>query len=1119
MAKLNKDISLLSAQEKRQLLAELLEEKLKKGKSVYPLSYTQRAMWLVHQIAPETYNIPVAIRLKGILNLKLFEQSIREIIRRHETLRTTFTVVDEQPMQVIRSSTPFQFPIIDLQTLPTDSKEAEMQRLISEEALKPFDLVNGPLLRTSLLRLGEEENIFLLTMHHIVSDASSVGLFFQELQVLYAAFSDGVPSPLPELPIRYVDFAQWQHGWMEEEKLERSLDYWKKQLSPPLPVLNLPKDYMRPRTQAFKGASLSSILGESLSHQLNELGRQEDCTLFMVLLAAFSVLLYRLTEQSDILVGVPIAGRNRKEFEGMIGLFINTLVIRNDLYGNPSFRELIRRVRKVALNAYANQELPFEKLLEVLQPKRDTSQTPIFQVFLNMLPINEDKVNFSGLKAEFISRQDVEAKFDLTLYVTKQNKQVRLNFVYNIDLFSRERMEEMLRQLEWLLNQIAQSPDHSIDNYSLLTPHARQVLPDPMIALPEPQHVLLPQMIKAWVEQTPNQVALLHHEQHWTYAQLDKQVSKLARQLIRNGLKPGEVVAVCGSRSFNLIASMLAVFVSGGVLLTIDDHLPGQRKQWMLQAASARALIYVANEQIEDVPWADQLASKNTFILPASASDHFIEQTPTDTVSISFPRLSGDDPAYIFFTSGTTGKPKGVRGTHKGLSHFLCWQRDMFGIQPRDRAAQLTALSFDVVLRDVFLALVSGATLCLPDDHIPLDSNKTLHWLHKTHISIVHTVPTLAQTWLSSVSDTLSLTELRWVFFAGEPLTDELVQEWRKHVPHGRIVNLYGPTETTMAKCFYEVPAPPLPGIQPVGRPMPQTQALVLNKNGQLCGIGEPGQIVIRTPFRTNGYINAPEENTKKFVSNPFRQDDEDILYFTGDLGRFRPDGQLDILGRMDAQVKIRGNRIELSEIESILARHAAVRQAVASIWETEVGDKRLVAYIVTDSSQLPQTRELRNFLKTQLPDYMIPASFMTLEAIPLTPNGKVDRTALPTPNLDAKLQESFVPPQTDVEQILAKIWEDVLRLPRVGIHDNFFELGGHSLLATQVISRIQQNLKVALPIRSLFETPTIEELAIVVVEKKLEQVKSEKLLELLAKLEGLAGQEVPGRLNPDDST
>ncbi|MCC6499597.1 MAG: amino acid adenylation domain-containing protein [Anaerolineales bacterium] len=1035
-----------------------------------PLSFAQRRMWVLDQLEPgnPAYNLSVSIRLRGHLRMDALTNSVAEIIRRHETLRTTFIMMDDEPAQVIHAPFTLPVPIVIIQP----EQEPELPRLIHEETSQLFDLSKMPPVRAKLLKLDDTDHVLVFTFHHIISDGWSLQVFIRELRSLYQSFVNKQTPLLPDLPVQYVDFVHWQDEWLQGDALDSQLSYWKEQLAAPLPMLNLPADYARPKVQTFHGARTSLTLSEPLSSALKELSRQESSTLFMTLLAAFSVLLYRQTGQTDMVIGTPIAGRSRSELERLIGVFLNTLVIRVDLNRDPTFLELVRRVRKVALQAYANQDIPFEKLLEELHPERYLNRTPIFQVFFNMLNFNEETLGFADLKSDYVDQSDAEARFDLTLYAREEHKCINLIFVYNTDLFSHERMEEMAGQLEGLLKQIAASPDETIDRYSLITDRARLMLPDPAALLDRPEQIFLPRWVSDWARRTPNAIAIEKDAHCWTYKELDIQARLLARRLVRMGVKSGDVVAVCGSRSFNLIASMLAVFVSGGVLLTIDDDLPIQRKQLMLREASAKALIRGGGETEARIVWADMIQEDMILRLTDSPKDLAASEVEDEATDIQ-PALSGDAPAYIFFTSGTTGTPKGVRGNHNGLSHFLVWQRNTFDVQSSDRAAQLTALSFDVVLRDIFLVLVSGATLCLPEDNIELDAEATLKWLGRNRISIIHTVPALAQMWLGGHAAESYLPELRWVFFAGEPLKDSLVHQWRKYFPECQIVNLYGPTETTMAKCFYQIPSQIHQGIQPVGAPLPQTQALIINKAGRLCGIGEVGEIVIRTPFRTLGYINAPEENARKFFRNPFRDDEHDLVYHTGDQGRYRLDGYLDILGRIDDQVKIRGNRIELSEIESALCQHPDVKQAVVSLWEDETGDKRLAAYIVPVDLQFPKRHELKGYLQQLLPPYMLPASYILVDAIPLTSNGKINRRALPDPDFQSG-QDFYIAPQSQLQELLVGIWSDVLHLEKVGIHESFFDLGGHSLLATQIMSRIRQVTRVDLPLRVLFEFPTV---------------------------------------------
>lgn len=1057
-----------------------------RSRDSFPLSFAQRRMWLLDQLEPgnPAYNLAVSIRLRGNLRMDALVDSIAEVIRRHESLRTTFIMVNDQPAQIIHP--PYRLPV-SVEAIPL-GEERELQQAILKETSRSFDLLNGPLMRATVLELGDTDHVCVFTFHHIISDGWSILVFVRELQALYRSSVSKQASPLADLPVQYVDFADWQERWLQGDVLEAQLDYWKKQLAAPLPVLNLSTDYVRPKVQTFNGARVTAQLSESLSSALKELSRKEGCTLFMTLLAAFSALLYRHTGQSDLTIGSPIAGRSRTELEGLIGFFLNTLVMRVHLDDSPTFHELIQRVREVALQAYANQDVPFEKLLEELHPERHLNRTPVFQVFFNMLNFNEGLLDFADLRSEYLAQPDTEARFDLTLYVREENKRITLVFVYNTDLFSHERILELGSQMQMLLEQIVEYPERSIEEYSLFTPQARAVLPDPTLTLDEPEQVLLPAWILRWATETPDAIAIEKAESKWTYRELEARAVLLAQELICRGVQPGDAVALSGSRSFDLIAGMLAIFKSGGVLLTVDSGLPAKRKRLMLEQASTKAVVYAGNIDSVDLSWADALDPQNILALPeASESEH----DRSNTKRASLPPLTGNDPAYIFFTSGTTGVPKGVLGNHKGLGHFLNWQRETFEVRPGDRAAQLTGLSFDVILRDVFVALVSGATLCLPDDNIQLDAEATLHWMKESDITIVHTVPTLAHTWVSSAT-AVDLPDLRYIFFAGEPLQASLIEKWRSSVPHGQIVNLYGPTETTMAKCFYPVPERPLPSTQPVGRPLPQTQVFVVGRHGQLCGLGEPGEIVIRTPFRTRGYLNEQRENDRGFVTNPFGTDQQDKVYFTGDQGRFRPDGVLEILGRNDDQIKIRGLRVELAEIENALARHPAVRQAVVIAWQGPENDKRLVAYIVPSTVQFPHVHELIGYLQQDLPSYMIPAHFMLIDALPFTANGKVNKRELPDPDVQSARTAVFVAPQTQLQELVAEIWADVLKLEKVGIRDNFFELGGHSLLATQIMSRIRRMIHVELPLRVLFEFPTIAGIAAAI-----ESIRNESALQV----------------------
>ncbi|HEY0603612.1 MAG TPA: non-ribosomal peptide synthetase, partial [Herpetosiphonaceae bacterium] len=710
------------------------------------------------------------------------------------------------------------------------------------------------------------------------------------------------------------------------------------------------------------------------------------------------------------------------------------------------------------------------------------------------------------------------------LYVDEYADAIGLRLLYQRSLFAPERIALLLDHFGQLLAQIVAAPAQPLEAYSLVTPASRALLPDPTIELPEPRYELATTLLKGWAERLPEQPALRQDDRSLTYGELANRVEALARQLLARGLQRGDVVAVSGPRSFGLIASMVASMLSGGVMLTIDRNLPASRQRLMLDEARARWLLYIGEERAED-RWLHELDSPAIVRVDAHTA---VAVDPVAADATTLPELTPADHAYIFFTSGTTGVPKGVLGWHKGLSHFITWQRETFAIGPGDRSAQLTGLSFNVLLRDVFTPLTSGATLCLPPLESTFGPDDVLPWLEREQITILHTVPSLAQSWLAQVPQGVSLRALRWVFSAGEPLTESLVRRWRAAFPEmrGAIVLLYGQTETTLAKCFFQVPDEIPPGVQPVGRTLPQTQALVLSSSGRLCGIGEPGELALRTPYRTLGYFNAPDEQRRRFVPNPFRDDDHDIVYLTGDRARYRLDGSLELLGRADDQIKIRGIRVEPAEIQSWIAKHPAVRAAVVLVREDESGEQRLVAYVVGEENQEPRTwnlepneqenkgtkeqtetmtplllpqREkglgdegllthggeglsstLRRFLREHLPEYMIPSAFVLLDALPLTPNGKVDRRALPAPDLAAS-ERAFVAPRTPTEETVARIFGEILQREQVGLDDHFFELGGHSLLATQALSRLREAFGIDLPLRRMFELPTVAELAVAI--------------------------------------
>ncbi|MHC5860260.1 amino acid adenylation domain-containing protein [Nostoc sp.] len=1053
--------------------------------AILPLSYAQQRLWFLDQLEPNSgsYNMPLTLRLVGTLNQSALEESLQEIIHRHETLRTNFITVDGRPIQVIREQGIGNreqeiLSVIDLKHLPTTEKEIVTQQLVQKQAQQPFNLADEPLIRATLVALSETEHALLVFIHHIVSDGWSMGVFIQELTALYNAYSQDQRPSLVPLPIQYADFAIWQRQWLQGDVLQSQLSYWQQQLANAPTLSSLPTDRPRGAVQTYHGAYQEFALSKELTVWLKQLSQTESVTLFMTLLAAFQILLWRYSGQDDLCIGTPIANRNRAEIEPLIGFFVNTLVLRTRLDGNPSFRQLLSRVREVALGAYSHQDLPFEMLVEALQPERNLSHNPIFQVWFNLINLADTQPELLGLSVEPISIPEAASKFDLSLYVAEHEQGINLQVVYNSDLFTCERITEMLQQYDHLLNQIVVEPNSEIASYSLVTPPAQLLLPNPTTAIPEPEYELVTTTFTSWVNSTPEQPAVRQGTRTWNYGELGKCSQALARVMLSHGIQRGDVVALYGTSSFGLIASAIAVLLSGGVLMTVDPQLPSVRQKLILQEAQAKYILELDGQHPE-TPEIWQSLTVIRINKDTAEPINYHHQESSNKIPI--PEISGDDPAYIFFTSGSTGVPKGVLGCHKGIAHFISWQRQTFEISQQDRIAQLTKLSFDAILRDIFLPLTSGATLCLPAAGDNLEPTKILHYLEREQISVVHTVPSLAQSWLANVPSEVSLRSLRWLFFSGEPLKETLIRRWRDAFPQaGEIINLYGATETTLVKCYYQVPSEPTPGIQPVGRPMPDTQALVLSVNQQMCGIGEPGEIVLRTPFCSLGYINAPEEMRFRFVKNHFRNDHQDLLYYTGDRGRYLPDGSLEILGRQDYQVKIRGIRIELGEIETALAQHPSMHQTVVTAHEDVLGEQSLVAYIIPNPESAPSISEIRGFLSTKLPQYMLPSSFVFLDSLPLTANGKVDRRALPAPSHINNLGK-FVEPRNQIELQLVQIWSKILKVDKVGVQENFFNLGGHSLLAPYLMAQIKQQFGKEIPLASLFQNPTIEQLATIV--------------------------------------
>ncbi|ARV58862.1 hypothetical protein BZZ01_09635 [Nostocales cyanobacterium HT-58-2] len=1038
------------------------------------LSFAQQRLWFLDQLEPSNsfYNIHTALRLKGTLNVAALEQSFNELVHRHEVLRTNFLTVKGQPVQAIAPQLTLSLPILNLQLLPKVQQQAEVLRLATQEAQQPFDLAQGSLLRAKLLKLNSEEHVFLLTMHHIVSDGWSMGILVRELAILYQAFCDGSASPLPPLPIQYADFAAWQRQWLEGEVLESQLSYWKQQLDKIPPILQLPSNRPRPLVQTYRGARKTLALSPRLSEALKALSRKENVTLFMTMLTAFKVLLYRYTGQEDIVVGSPIAGRNRREIEELIGFFVNTLVLRTNLSGNPSFRELLRRVREVTLGAYVHQDLPFEKLVEELQPERNLSYTPLFQVMFSLQNAPIQQLETSNLTLSTLEVNNQTAKFDLTVDLAETPEGLYGNIEYNIDLFDSATITQMLGHFQNLLERIVAAPEQSLADLPLLTEaEHHQLLAEwnhPVIDYPD--QVCIHQLFEAQVAQTPDAVAVVHKDQCLTYSQLNSRANQLAHYLHSLGVKPDHRVGLCIDTSFEMVVAMLAILKAGAAYIPLDSAYPPERLAFML--ADAQVLVLLTQQHL-----VDRLPQHSAQFICLDTDWHNFSLYNRDNLNTD---VTADNLAYVIYTSGSTGNPKGVLVEHRSLVNYTFAIIQALGIQASDRMPQLASLSFDVTLEELLPVWLSGATVVLPEQRW-LGTIADLEQLIQTHqLTTLEMTTAYWHEWVYQLCATQKRPPdcLRFVLMGGEQVLPERVASWQEfNIP---LVHVYGLTETTITSLVYKL----TPGLQqqlvqlPLGRPLANTQVYILDQHLQLLPIGVPGELYIGGDGLTRGYFNRPDLTAEKFLPNPWSAQVGARLYRTGDLARYSSQGNIEFLGRIDQQVKLRGFRVEVGEIEALLAQHPLVRDNVVLLREDVPGDKRLVAYVIAEQQSSPSTHQLRQFLQQLLPDYMLPSAFVFVQALPLTPNGKIDRPALPVPDsIRPQLEEILVLPQTATQEVVAEVWQQVLSLEQIGIHDNFFELGGHSLLAIQVISRIREIFQVELPLRSLFEEPTVEAL------------------------------------------
>lgn len=1051
---------------------EVIPRRVERGSA--PISYNQQGLWVLSQLMPDTwlYQIPKAVRLTGKLNLSALKQTLDFIVARHESLRTTFATIDEVPLQIIAEKLSLEMPIIDLSHLAESDREAEAQRILDAEGRRPFDLSQGPLIRSELLRLGEEEHILLVTTHHIVTDGWSMGIFHRELMELYEAFAAGRPSPLRELPIQYADYAGWHRGWFEGSIYESQLAYWKQQFATLPPALELPTD--RPRAtvhayRAYRGAQQTLSLSKELTRRLKSLCQAEAVTPFMMLLAAYEILLHRYTGEEDIAVGSPIAGRRMAEIEPLIGLFINVLALRVSLAGNPTFRELLGRVKEAALGAYANQDLPFETLVREIQPDRTLSHNPIFQVMFVLQNEPMPPLEFGGLKTSHVQVNNVTTHFDLTLDIIERDEQFLIKFECNADLFEEETIARMMGHFEALLTGIVAHPAQKISALLLLTEPERQQLlvewNDTETDYPANQCVH--ELFEDQVKRTPEATALVFEDQQLTYRELNRQANQLANYLRTLGVGPDVLVGVRMERSARLVIALLGIVKAGGAYLPLDLAYPKDRVAFMLD--DARAPVLLTEEKLAG----DILETNARIVCLDEERDRiagFGEETPANLTST-------DNLIYVIYTSGSTGVPKGVSVTHRAVNR-LVFNTNYVELTSEDRVAQTSNSSFDAATFEIWGALLHGAQLIGITKEVALSPKQFAEEIQSKQISMMFLTTALFNQIARDAPRAFN--SMRQLMFGGEAVDPNWVREVMAQGPPQRLVHVYGPTESTTFSTWNLVESVPEAAVTiPIGRPISNTTAYIVDKYFNPVPVGVPGELYVGGDGLAREYLNRLELSRERFVPNPFSAGRQDRLYKTGDVARYLADGSIEFIGRKDYQVKIRGFRIELGEVEAALVEHPGVAEGAVTVSEDKFGDKRLTAYFVPVKGMDITVAELRDSLRQKLPEYMLPAMFVTLESLPLSPNGKVDRRALPAvEEIKADWEAGFVAPRDNLELKLAKIWERALGIRPISIDDNFFDLGGHSLLAVRLFAQIEKLFGRNLPLATLFQAPTVRQLA-----------------------------------------
>ena len=1036
------------------------------------LSINQTRLWFLDQLEIDSaaYLLPRAYRLHGPLDLSALYRSLNAIIQRHESLRTTFSSTEGTPYQRVAETITIPLPLVDLQSLPKDEQERIIREKIQKEAATRFNLEQGPLIRASLLQLSSTEYIFLLTLHHIITDGWSNDILLRELGQCYRTFSKEMPPDLPIVSFQYADFSQWQRQWLQGAQLAQHLTYWTNQLSE-LPILALPTDRPRPSAQTHSGAKHTFTLSEPLTNSLKELSRSEECTLFMTLLASFQTLLYRYTGQEDVVIGSPIAGRTQAELEGVVGLFINTLVLRTKFVENFSFREVLQQVRKITLGAYAHELIPFEQLLNKIKLERNRSYAPLFQVLFVLQNHSQSDLELTGLTVIPLETDHADGMLDLSLDLTEEADGLTGKVIYNTDLFDHSTIQRMFGHFETLLHSLVHDPGQTVAELPLLTKTERhQLLVDwNATTKPYPENKGIHELVEAQVELTPHHVAVACDGQTLTYQNLNQKANQLAHRLQDQGIGPGHFVPVLMKRGLNLVIAYFAIMKTGAAFSPLDLDWPQERiTEILVQLNSPVILVDTHSSKYPDL--------KNCSFLVVDANQLL---APRENLHIL---MTLDDPIYVIFTSGSTGKPKGAINHHRGIVNRFFNMNDRYQCKPQDVILLTSHHIFDSSVWQIFWPLVNGARTIIPRPSPGFDLAHLVELIDQEQVTIADFVPSVFAILLDYVTMIPhahhSLRSLRQLIIGGEAMQAGPIWTFMSMFPGIGISNAYGPTETSIGVIFFEVHEK-CPDPIPIGRPLHNVNAVILDSHLQLVPAGIPGDLYVGGVCVGLGYLHNQEATNKVFIPNPFSEIQSRTLYKTGDKAKFLPDGNIQFLGRIDHQVKIHGIRIELGEIERALAEHPKVKDCVVLAQQDQQGDKYLIAYVIPHQQANLTPHDLSYFLKKKLPSTLVPPSYVLLETFPLTSGGKLHLHALPVPDSTQRLETTaYVPPRTPMEELVAEIWRDLLTVKQIGVHDNFFELGGHSLLAIQVASRLRKQLGIEVKLVNLFDLPTVQSLA-----------------------------------------